>query len=334
MSSPFISVVMPVYNGEKYLCEAIDSILNQTFKDFEFIILNDGSTDKTEEIILSYEDPRIKYVKNEVNLQIVKTLNKGIALAKGKYIARMDADDISLPQRFEKQLHFMESNPDVGVCGTWLKTFGEIEETWHMPTKHDEILVTLLFESCIMHPTVFLRKSTLPQQYDIYDECFNTAEDYELWTRLILNTRIANVPEVLLKYRVLDKLNNRSEYKLKQKSLADKVKIKYWSSFYDGYNNEFFDIHNRMLKVNTKLSKGDLVIVREFFLRLSICLCVSQFVDNKILAEKTLVNKYYAICLEAQKKLPKYLVYREFLKLTGCRFFSIRCKMLVKMFLC
>ena len=159
MNMPMISVIMPVYNGEKYLCEAIDSILNQTYTDFEFIILNDGSTDKTEEIILSYDDPRIVYVKNETNLQIVKTLNKGIALAKGKYIARMDADDISLPERFEKQLKFMEQYPSIDVCGTWMRIIDKPKQVWTYPEKHEEIKAQLLFNTPLSHPTLIIKKS-------------------------------------------------------------------------------------------------------------------------------------------------------------------------------
>ena len=115
---PLISVILPAYNAERFLEEAIDSILAQTYKNFELIVLNDGSTDRTEEIILSYNDPRIRYIKNESNLKLIKTLNKGIALARGKYIARMDADDISLPTRFEKEIEFMEIHPDIGVCSS------------------------------------------------------------------------------------------------------------------------------------------------------------------------------------------------------------------------
>ena len=117
---PVISVIMPVYNTkEKFLREAVESILNQTFTDFEFIIINDGSDSITEDIILSYKDLRIKYLKNEQNLGIVQSLNKAVKTAKGKYIARMDADDISMPHRLEKQYEFMENHPQCGVCGTY-----------------------------------------------------------------------------------------------------------------------------------------------------------------------------------------------------------------------
>ena len=124
-SSPIVTVLMPVYNAEKYLAEAINSILNQTFTNYELLIINDGSTDKSEEIILKYSDKRIRYIKNDKNIRLVATLNKGIELAKGKYIARMDADDISVPTRLEKQITLLENNEDIGVCGSFLYVFGE-----------------------------------------------------------------------------------------------------------------------------------------------------------------------------------------------------------------
>ncbi|HOL87585.1 MAG TPA: glycosyltransferase family 2 protein, partial [Defluviitoga tunisiensis] len=230
MREPMISVIMPVYNGEKYLPEAIESILNQTYKNFEFIIINDGSTDRTEEIILSYKDDRIIYVKNEKNLQIVESLNKGINLAKGKYIARMDADDISLPKRLEKQIEFMEKNTHVGVCGTWMKTFGEKNEVWKMPISHDEIVVSMLFNSCIMHPTAVIRTKVLKENNLYYDQKYNKVEDYELWTRLVKYTQFANIPEILLKYRIFENDSSRKSYKEQQKKLSNLVRQNYLKS--------------------------------------------------------------------------------------------------------
>src|ERR1017187_7276972 len=124
-NSPYITVLMPVYNAAPFLREAIDSILNQTFKNFELLIINDGSTDNCEEIILTYKDPRIRYIKNETNIKLISTLNKGIKLSKGKYIVRMDADDISFPDRIEKQVNYMETNPAIALCGTWFSSFGD-----------------------------------------------------------------------------------------------------------------------------------------------------------------------------------------------------------------
>jgi len=200
MKRPIISVVMPVYNGEKYLREAIDSILTQTYTDFEFIILNDGSIDSTEEIILSYDDSRIVYVKNEKNLQIVKTLNKGIDLAKGEYIARMDADDISLPERFEKQMEFMEKNPDIDVCGTWYKTFGKNEYLHKLPVEHEQIKADLLFYCPLAHPTIMMKRSIF-DTYE-YPDNFPKAEDYALWTKLVEYYKFSNIPICLLHYRL------------------------------------------------------------------------------------------------------------------------------------
>ena len=205
---PMISVVMPVYNGEKYLCEAIDSILKQTYTDFEFIILNDGSTDRTEEIILSYDDPRIVYVKNKENLQIVKTLNKGIALAKGKYIARMDADDISLPERFEKQIIYLEKNEHVDALFGFVQYMDEagnaLASEWAADRKFatkraiEEVLPE---QNVLAHPTL-MAKSALLKQYR-YRECAKKSEDYELWLRFAADGRtIEKLQETLLYYRI------------------------------------------------------------------------------------------------------------------------------------
>lgn len=223
MNTPLVSVVLPVYNGEKYLNEAIDSILNQTFTDFEFIILNDGSTDETEEIILSYADPRIRYVKNETNLQIVKTLNKGISLAKGKYIARTDADDFSLPHRLAIQLKYMQSHPEVIVCGSYIQIYEQPKRIWKVPVQDEAIKAMLLFESCLLHPTVIFTKDMALNNK--YRSSFLGAEDYDLWERLSedSNTHFANIPEVLLLYR-LHPNDDRRNYKARQRHLANLIR--------------------------------------------------------------------------------------------------------------
>lgn len=240
MTKPIISVVMPVYNGEKYLREAIDSILNQTYNNFEFIILNDGSTDKTEEIILSYDDTRIVYVKNEENLQIVKTLNKGVSLAKGKYIARMDADDVSQPDRFKKQIQFMEHNPDVGVCGTWVKTFGDIETNWDYPTEYKELYISLMFYTPIAHSTVFIRKDIL-KKYS-YKQSYNKAEDYKIWVDISKKIKIVNIPFYLLRYRLHSSqtgvVNNQH-----QMNITNKIRKEVLFDFGLSYDEQEFNTH-------------------------------------------------------------------------------------------
>lgn len=199
MNLPLVSVVMSVYNAEKYLKEAIDSILNQTYKNFEFIIINDGSNDKSLQIIEQYLDKRIVLINNDKNLKLVASLNKGLDLAKGKYIARMDADDISLPKRLEKQVDFMEHNLDVGICGTWLQHFpiGPLDKNRETPTYFD----VLRYPSPFGHPTVIMRKSVLDTFHLRYNPNFEYCEDYDLWSRAIRYTKFANLQEVLFKYR-------------------------------------------------------------------------------------------------------------------------------------
>lgn len=193
-----ISVVMPVYNTkEEWLREAIESILNQTFADFEFIIINDGSTNNAEEVILSYKDKRIKYILQN-NSGVSYSRNKGNLIAKGEYIAVMDSDDISLPNRFEKQVEFLDKNKDIAALGSWFEIFPEKQIIKHplFPKYLD-----LLKSCCIGHPTVMYRKSIFEQYNFKYDSNYKIAHDYELWSRLIPFVKIANLQEVLLKYR-------------------------------------------------------------------------------------------------------------------------------------
>lgn len=201
-----VSVVLPAYNAELYLKEAIDSVLAQTFTDFELIILNDGSMDKTEEIILSYQDSRIVYVKNEKNLGLIGTLNKGMALAKGKYIARMDADDICFPERFSKQVTFLEKNEEYVVCGTSAYRFHDDisdRQAFNPPLTDANIRVRLLFNSSFIHPSVMFRASVIRANNLSFNQNFKYAEDYYFWIDLLKCGKGFNLKEKLLYYRVV-----------------------------------------------------------------------------------------------------------------------------------
>lgn len=195
---------MPVYNGEKYLDQAIQSLLNQTFRDFTLIAINDGSSDNSLHILRRYEefDNRV-LVLNQSNSGVAETLNRGLNIATGKYIARMDCDDVSLPLRFEKQFNFMETNPEVAICGTWVKTLGEAKQRiWNPPTRHEEITFYNLFESAILHPTIIMRRKSIIENNLFYDPTYIHAEDYELWVRASKVVNLANISEVLLLYRL------------------------------------------------------------------------------------------------------------------------------------
>jgi glycosyltransferase involved in cell wall biosynthesis len=201
--SPKITVLMPVYNGAKYLPEAINSILSQTFSDFEFLIINDGSIDNSANIIKSFRDKRINFINNPSNSGLVVVLNQGLLMAQGRYIARMDADDISLPDRFKIQFELMEKKPEVGVCGTWVKNIYDDSKkiTAKYYVKHNDITANLLFGASFAHPTIMFRKELVAQGQLKYDENYKHSEDYELWTRLANKTKFANIPRVLLLYR-------------------------------------------------------------------------------------------------------------------------------------
>lgn len=225
---PTVSVVMPVYNGEKYLREAIDSILAQTFTDFEFIIVNDGSDDGTKEIIRSYDDARIVYLENRENSGIVVTLNKGLDRAVGKYIARMDSDDIAVKERFEKQVAFLDRNKDIGLLGTGICIFGEgIEREERVFTKkHDLLKAELIFHSCFAHPTVMMRRSVLADNDLRYNENFAGREDFALWWEIVKVSRVATLSDILLYYRIHNKqITQRDDGKAGQNAL-DMLKLR------------------------------------------------------------------------------------------------------------
>ena len=203
MEDCLVSVVMPVYNVEKYLKEAIDSILNQTYKNIELIIIDDCSMDHSREIIKSYNDTRIRAYFNTENLQQPRTRNKALKLANGKYIAVMDSDDISLPNRIEEEVKFMEANKNIDICGSFIKTFGGTKSRLvRTPLLDEDFKIISMVTSPVAHSTVMFRHSSF-EKYNIqYDIDYKYSQDFELWSRLIFEgAKFANIPKVLLYYR-------------------------------------------------------------------------------------------------------------------------------------
>lgn len=204
-TTPLISVVMPVFNAETYLMTAIESILSQSLDDFEFIIINDGSRDSSKRIITSYDDPRIVYLENIENRGLIYSLNRGIETSRGYYIARMDADDLSYPDRLKIQVAFLNENPDVSICGCWVEMdFGgnRPRVVLEHPEDHQALEVGLLFHNVLAHPSVMMRKSVFADSRNLYSEQYKNIEDYELWVRLIRRFKIANIPIPLVRYRI------------------------------------------------------------------------------------------------------------------------------------
>lgn len=236
-----ISVIMSVYNGEEYLSEAIDSVLAQSFTDFELIIINDCSTDRTGEILDRYAsiDARVKVHTNEVNLRLPSSLNKAISLSEGKYIARMDADDICLPDRLEKQYAFMEENPDVALSSCRFMTLknGVISSGGcGGKTDHESIKALLLVTNPILHPGIIAKADVIRELG--YDKSFTCTEDMELWSRFVMgNHKIELLPEYLMIYRLHDKqITETTREKQRREVVA--IQKRYYGELLWGMNDD------------------------------------------------------------------------------------------------
>ena len=217
MNSPKVSVILPTYNAAMHLGKAINSILGQTFEDFELIIVDDGSTDNTSEILANYADPRIIILTQE-NLGLPKALNKGIAAARGVYLARQDADDISLPQRLEKQVEFLDQNLNYGLVGSWTQIITPEGPTLRQhthPASNGQLQIQLLMNNQFVHSAVMLRASCLKITglYSENPEHF-PPEDYDLWLKIAQHFPVANIPQVLLQYLELPSSISRTKEQL------------------------------------------------------------------------------------------------------------------------
>lgn len=200
--SPRVSVIMPVYNVAPFLKEAMDSILNQTYKDFEFIVLNDCSPDNSEEILDSYSDSRIVRFRGEKNVGFANILNTGIKMARGEFIARMDSDDISLPKRLEIQVSFLERHPEVDLVSAGMQRFGESEAILSHQTGYEDVKFDALSFSPVLHASSMWRRRRFVDNELYYRQEMVPAEDYDLWTRsLVRGLVLVNIPDVLYRYR-------------------------------------------------------------------------------------------------------------------------------------
>ncbi len=241
MKTPLISVIMSAYNAEKFIAIAIKSILNQTYADFEFIIINDGSTDKTKEIIKSFTDERIVLIDKPKNAGLIAALNDGLEIAKGEFIARMDADDESLKQRFKLQIEFMQENPNIDVLGVAVLVIydGKNNKILTYPKIHSQCINRLIIAPCTSHPAVMMRKKALKNIK--YNENYSYAEDYKLWVDLAMDgAKFANLQQPLLKYNWHGE--NISITKIdEQNKCAGVIRHEYFNYYFNGEFDLLFD---------------------------------------------------------------------------------------------
>jgi hypothetical protein len=201
---PRVTVLMTVYNGQRHLREAVDSVLGQSFRDFELVVVDDGSTDDTAEVLGAITDPRVRLTRNGANLGLTRSLNRGLTLARAELIARHDADDVSEPERLARQIAFLDAHPDVAMAGAWYRKIDEDGASLGdrmLPADHDRIRWALHFYCPFVHSAVVFRASAV-RAVGGYDEQFSYAQDYDLWSRLAAAYHVANLAEPLVRYRV------------------------------------------------------------------------------------------------------------------------------------
>lgn len=226
---PLVSIVMPVYNMALFLMECIPSILEQDYENFELIVINDGSTDQTGEVVQSFLDERIVYILREHDY--MASMNTGIFMSKGKYIMRMDADDLMLQGRIRRQVEYMEAHPEVDICGCGMKNFEKDDSSLYGLTGHTSIISSLLLYNTMAHPTVIMRKESIERflvKYDtLYDKEYIYAEDYRLWTCMAMEGfRFDNLRDMLVRHRISSQAVT-SVYAEESQRMAEKIKTEY-----------------------------------------------------------------------------------------------------------
>lgn len=257
MEKPLVSVVMPVYNVENYVKESIHSILSQTYINFEFIIINDGSTDNTAIIVDNIQDKRIIFLSHTENKGNYIRRNEGCQLAQGKYICVMDGDDIAMPERIEKQVEIIEKNSSLLALGTAF-TFSN-GYICQKPCNYDHIKVMLLFNNMFLHPSLIIKKDVL-ESVGYYNENYYYSSDYDLVCKIALQGNIINIPDILMKYRLHEKQIS-SVHNIKQMEYADQIRLNYLECCGFRLSTEEKEIFTLMMTRSNKIDELDIHLV-------------------------------------------------------------------------
>lgn len=247
-SRPKVSVIMGMRNAEPFLEEAVGSILRQEFEDFEFLVIDDGSNDRSFDIVHSLKDERIKLHRQVEPTGLTRVLNFGLSLAAGEYIARMDADDVAVKSRLKRQVAFLDENPAIGICGMWYERFDGIESAVvRCPTSDADIKCALFFGNPIAHGTICLRRTVLAAPNTAYDPDFVRAQDYDLWDRLSERTQFAVLPSVGLRYRIHDEQVGTVESET-QRNAATTVMNRAVKRLVQGVTTRELELHQSLLR--------------------------------------------------------------------------------------
>ena len=288
--NPAISVIMSTYNEEKYIETSLKSILNQTFGDFEIIIVDDASTDNTRKLIENIKDDRIHLICNEENQGLTKNLNKALKYVKGRYIARMDGDDIAFPKRFEKQMKYMEKHPDTMLVSCYTKSFGDSDLVFALPDDSEILKVRMLVRPVYAHPGFMMRRELIEAGYR-YDEEYRTAQDYEFASRVAGKHKIGLVPEVLLLYRV-HKKQISAKAGNQQFTNADKIRKRQLERLGIKLTEKEWEGYQMLVKESTADSLEDFYRVNDILNKLIECNKKAKIYDLRIM-ENTLKKMLY-----------------------------------------
>lgn len=299
-SLPKLSIVMPVYNRENYIESAIDSILNQTFTDFEFIIINDGSQDNTVKLIEAYDDSRIKLFHNDRNRGIVYSRNHGLQKATGQYVGMFDSDDVALPNKFEKQIGFLEQNPDVAMVGAWVKWIdgdGRLSgKSWTLPAPPHMIPAMMVFRNYFIQSTIVVRRDAIPEGG--YSEGFDIVEDSKMWFDISLKHKVANIQEYLLHYRMHD--DNISDMSDKHVNNSKKL-ISYILSKIDIHANEKeLNLHLELKNNESFASLNDFYDMEKWLMKIYQHNKKAKVYDEQVF-RKVVFNRWLKACKKARR---------------------------------
>jgi glycosyltransferase involved in cell wall biosynthesis len=300
MEDSLISIILPVFNGEKYLNESIESVLSQTYQNWELIIINDGSTDNTEKLVLNYTDKRIRYLLNETNRGIIFSMNKGLDEAKGEFIARLDADDIALPFRLEKQVEYLIENKDYVLAGCYFHTIdsaGKYLKKVTFPANNLDAQSYLLLHNCFCHSAIMMRAGIAKELK--YDPEFQVCEDYDLWYRISRKGKIINIPVFAALYRLHD-----SNISLKKKEImfanVNKINKKILDGLDIEYSEKELEVHSNALCYNAGYfrNKTNLRLLENWMCKLYSYINkkghFNALLCYRILTEKWLVLTYHS----------------------------------------
>ncbi len=300
MKPPELSIIMPVYNSVRFVAKAVESVLSQSFTDFELIIVNDASTDGSEEVLNSFNDDRIKLLINKQNMGIVYSRNRGLREARGRFVAPFDSDDIAVPEKFMKQIDFLKKSPGFGMVGSWVRMIdGEgklMKEKWKLPAKPYLIPAIMLFRNYFVQSTIVARREAIPPGG--YKTGYDVVEDYKMWIEIAKNYRIWNLPEYLVNYRV---------HKMSAINI-DTIRLQYQNQliFNDLFRELKLDLDKQNFETHLVIKKNDPIKNIETLKRIEEHLKLLMLQNRKVnvynekALTKVAINRWLKCCYRAR----------------------------------